>query len=227
LLEQLATNDVMSILGVAIVPPHPTQLSLRIAVAFRVTGCRRYPALMYEVRVVEREQLSPTELRELLRWLEEAYDEGPWRQEHWSDVGPGPHALIRDESGELVAHACVDWISVEIGGRTLRAGYLEDVATRADARGHGYGAAVVVGVQREIERRAEIGLLATGEFAFYERLGWTRWTGPTSVRESDGSITRTAEDDDAIMTLLLPQTPTWVSPAMAICRPRRDPEEAW
>jgi hypothetical protein len=28
----------MSILGVAIVPPHPTQLSLRMAVAFYVTG---------------------------------------------------------------------------------------------------------------------------------------------------------------------------------------------
>jgi len=34
----LPTNDVMSILGVAIVPPHPTVLSLRMAVAFYVTG---------------------------------------------------------------------------------------------------------------------------------------------------------------------------------------------
>jgi hypothetical protein len=34
----LPTNDVMSILGVAIVPPHPTVLSLRMAVALYVTG---------------------------------------------------------------------------------------------------------------------------------------------------------------------------------------------
>jgi hypothetical protein len=34
----LPTNDVMSILGVAIVPPHPTVLSLRMAVAIYVTG---------------------------------------------------------------------------------------------------------------------------------------------------------------------------------------------
>ncbi len=37
-LEQLPTNDVMSMLGMAIVPPHQTVLSLRMAVAVYVTG---------------------------------------------------------------------------------------------------------------------------------------------------------------------------------------------
>ena len=182
---------------------------------------------MHEVRVVERDELSPAELEALLAWLEVAFDDGPWRPEHWADVGPGPHAMVHDDEGALVAHACVDWISVDVGGRTLQAGYLEDVATRADARGRGLGTAVVAAAQREIERRAEIGVLATGEFGFYERLGWRRWTGATSVTEADGGVTRTPDEDGSLMWLELPRTPTWVVGDLPIRRPRRDPEEAW
>jgi aminoglycoside 2'-N-acetyltransferase I len=182
---------------------------------------------MHEVRIVERENLSPDQLEALLRWLEVAFDDGPWRPEHWSDLGPGPHAMVHDDDGSLVAHACVDWIQVEVGGRELRAGYLEDVATRADARGRGSGAAVVAAAQREIERRAEIGFLATGEFGFYERLGWRRWAGPTSVSETDGTVTPTPDEDGFIMWLPSSRTPAWVVEDLPIRRPRRDPEEAW
>jgi aminoglycoside 2'-N-acetyltransferase I len=193
----------------------------------RLSHRRRYPAVMHEVRVVEREELSPVELGALLAWLEAAFDDGPWRPEHWTDVGPGPHAMIHDDDGELLAHACVDQIPVEIGDRTLQAGYLEDVATRADARGRGLGTAVVAAAQREIERRAEIGFLATGEFGFYERLGWRRWAGPTSVWEADGTVTTTPDEDGSIMWLPLARTPTWVVDDLPIRRQRRDPDEAW
>jgi aminoglycoside 2'-N-acetyltransferase I len=182
---------------------------------------------MADVRIVERTDLSNEELEALLAWLETAYDEGPWRREHWSDLGPGPHAMIHDDRGGLLAHACVVWVPVEIDGRHLRAGYLDDVATRADVRGYGHGTAVVTAAQGEIARRADIGLLATGEHAFYERLGWIRWTGATSVVETDGTVTRTEEEDDAIMALFLPQTPAWLRPDLPIRRPRRDPIEAW
>jgi aminoglycoside 2'-N-acetyltransferase I len=185
------------------------------------------PPVMPDVRIVERAALSREELDALLAWLERAYDEGPWRREHWSDLGPGPHMMIHDADGELLAHACVVWVPVEIGDRQLQAGYLDDVATRAEARGRGLGTAVVTAAQREIARRAEIGLLATGEHGFYERLGWIRWHGPTSVVEPNGSVTRTEEEDDAIMALLLPRTPAWVRPELPIRRPRRDPIEAW
>jgi aminoglycoside 2'-N-acetyltransferase I len=181
----------------------------------------------HDVVIREREELSTDELRRLSRWLEDAYEEGPWRWEHWSDLGTGPHATLSDDDGSLLAHACVDWVPVEIDGRTVASGYLEDVATRKDARGRGYGTAVVQAAQREIERRADIGLLATGGFGFYERLGWRRWAGSTSVSERDGSVTRTEDEDGAIMALFLPQTPAWVRVEMPIRRPRRDPEEAW
>ena len=37
--------------------------------------------------------------------------------------------------------------------------------------------------------------------AFYERLGWERWQGPTYVRTAVGELHRTEEDDDGVMVL--------------------------
>lgn len=135
--------------------------------------------------------------------------------------------MIHDTAGGLLAHACLDWVPVTIGHQTFDAGYLEAVATRVDERGKGLGTMVVEAAGNEIEANAQIGILGTGSFSFYERLGWTRWTGQTSVMEPDGAITRTAEEDGAIMALVLPQTPAWVRPDLPIRRPRRDPDEPW
>jgi aminoglycoside 2'-N-acetyltransferase I len=179
------------------------------------------------VEVRERADHSAEELDELRRWLEVAYDDGPWRAEHWDDIGPGPHVVALDEDGTLLAHACISWITVEIGGVRLDAGYLEDVATRADVRGRGHGTAVVSAAQRLIEARAAIGFLATGSQPFYERLGWVRWRGPSAVREADGTITRTPEEDASIMALRFARTPSGLDVDLPVVRPRRDPDEAW
>jgi aminoglycoside 2'-N-acetyltransferase I len=181
---------------------------------------------MHEVRVVPREALSQAELRALLAWLEAAYDEGPWRPEHWDDIGPGPHLMIEDEAG-LAAHACLDLIEVHAGDRPLVAGYVEDVATRADRRGQGLATALMEAAAPLLHAQTDLGLLATGSFAFYGRLGWVRWEGPLSVREADGSITRTPEEDGFVMALFGPRTPGWVRTDLPLTRPRRDPEEAW
>jgi aminoglycoside 2'-N-acetyltransferase I len=41
---------------------------------------------------------------------------------------------------------------------------------------------------------------------FYERLGWERWLGPTSVRTATGTE-RTPDDDGGIMILRTPASP--------------------
>jgi aminoglycoside 2'-N-acetyltransferase I len=183
---------------------------------------------MAEVRIRPREDFTEAELQALLRWLEVAYDDPPgsWREEHWEDIGPGPHLVI-ERRGELLAHACIDWIHVRVGEFPLLAGYIEDVATRADARGLGFGSALIEAARPLIEEGAELGLLGTGSHVFYERLGWVRWTGPSWVMEVDGTLTRTLEEDDAIMALFVPRTPEAVTTDLPIARPRRDPEEAW
>ena len=47
----------------------------------------------------------------------------------------------------------------------------------------------------------ELGALSSGEWGFYERLGWERWRGPTFVRTPNGTRQRTVEDDDGVMVL--------------------------
>ena len=179
------------------------------------------------MRVRDRADHSPEQLDALRRWLETAYGRGPWRPEHWDELGPGPHIVAEAEDGTLLAHACIAWVPIEIAGRTVPSGFLEDVATRRDVRGRGYGSAVVAAARPLIEGSASIGFLSTGSHSFYERLGWERWTGPSAVREPDGAVTATPEEDGDIMALRLPRTPAWVSVDLPIVRPRRDPDEAW
>ena len=175
---------------------------------------------------MERADLSASDLDALLTWLEVAYEDGPWRREHWTDLGPGPHLMIEDDHG-LAAHACLDWVPVRAGDHDLRSGYVEDVATRADVRGRGLGTALLRAARGLIEREAELGLLATGSFAFYERDGWVRWTGPLSVSEADGAVTATPEEEGFVMALFIPRTPADLTVDLPLRRPRRDPEEAW
>lgn len=179
------------------------------------------------VRVRQRADYGRDELDELRRWLEDAYEDGPWRAEHWDEIGSGPHIVAEGEDGELLAHACIAWVPIRVGDATLRAGYLEDVATRKDLRGRGYGSAVVSAAHPLIEADADIGFLATGSYSFYRRLGWVRWRGPSSVIEADGSVTPTPEEDGALMASFLERTPAGVEVDLPVRRPRRDPEEAW
>jgi GNAT superfamily N-acetyltransferase len=178
------------------------------------------------VRVRDRSSFSARELDELRIWLEAAYEDDPWRTEHWTELGPGPHVVAESEDGSLLAHACVAWVPITIGETTVRAGYLEDVATRLDVRGRGYGTAVVTATHPLIRAEAEMGFLATGSQPFYERLGWERWRGPSRVVEADGSQTPTPEEDGYLMALRFPETPE-ISVDQPVMRPRRDPEEAW
>jgi aminoglycoside 2'-N-acetyltransferase I len=190
-------------------------------------GYRRVDSLAaVRVRVRERSDFTQQELQGLLRWLATAYDDGPWRTAHWAELGTGPHVLAEDDTGALLAHACIAWVPMRIGDLDLCAGYLEDVATRADARGLGYGSAVVRAAHALIKADADLGFLATGSQPFYERLGWVRWRGPSSVRERDGSCTRTPDEDASLMALLFERTPA-VSVDAPVMRPRRDPDEAW
>ena len=51
-----------------------------------------------------------------------------------------------------------------------------------------------------IRAEFQLGVLATGEFHFYERLGWERWLGPTFVIDGQ-QLLRSPDADDAIMAL--------------------------
>ena len=60
---------------------------------------------------------------------------------------------------------------------------------------------VVGQVRPQVGERHTFAALSTSATAFYGRLGWERWRGPTYVRRGDGSLERTEDEDDGIMVL--------------------------
>jgi hypothetical protein len=70
----------------------------------------------------------------------------------------------------------------------------------------------------------EIGALGTGEQAFYERLGWERWQGPTFERTVDGDV-RTPGEDDGVMILRVATSPALTLRERLSCEWR--PGDSW
>jgi len=183
---------------------------------------------MPTVRRLERGAFSEEDLRGLKSWLEVAYADpaGSWRDDMWTEIGPGPHFLI-EQDGDLVAHACLVFGQVRTGDLKLEAAFVENVATRVERRREGLATAVMRAAQAEIMNGADLGVLGTGTPELYEPLGWERWRGPTSVRESDGTTTQTPEEDGFVHVLRTPKTPTNLDLRAPIERDRRDADEPW
>jgi aminoglycoside 2'-N-acetyltransferase I len=68
--------------------------------------------------------------------------------------------------------------------------------------------------------------LATGSPAFYTRLGWETWRGPTFIRRPDGDLLRTADDDGGILILRTRTTPDHLDLAAPLSAEWR-PGELW
>jgi aminoglycoside 2'-N-acetyltransferase I len=135
--------------------------------------------------------------------LDEAFA-GGFGDTDWGHALGGHHVLVTD-AGTLVAHAAVVPRELHVDGRALDAGYVEAVATVPARHGEGLGTLAMVGVGAVLRRHHQLGVLSTGEPAFYERLGWERWRGPTFVRRG-GELVRTPDEDDGIMVLRLGAT---------------------
>ena len=146
----------------------------------------------------------------------------------WERVGPGIH-VIADLGGRPVAHAMVVDRTLHVGpdeSVTVDTGYVENVATAPDRHGEGLGSVVMGEIGRIIGEAYALGALATGSPAFYTRLGWTTWSGPTWVRMPDGQRVRSAEQDGNIMVLRTPTTASTLDPSMPIAVDWR-PGESW
>jgi aminoglycoside 2'-N-acetyltransferase I len=147
------------------------------------------------------DQLEPEQRDAVTRLCEEAFQE-PWR-DAWADVGPGLHVLSLLDGG-LVGHAMVVDRLLHVGlddAVGVDAGYVEWVAVTPGAQRRGHGAEVMGQVARIIDEGYALGALATGTPTFYERLGWERWIGPTSVLMPDGERARTPEQDGHVLVL--------------------------
>jgi aminoglycoside 2'-N-acetyltransferase I len=167
------------------------------------------------LRTAMTEELGTERLDELTRLCEAAFEE-PFAAA-WERVGPGLH-VTAEAAGRIVAHAMIVDRRLYLGHEmdvALDAGYVEHVATLPEASGAGHGSAVMREIGRIIGEEYALGALATGSNAFYERLGWQTWSGPTFVRTADGERLRSAEEDGHVMILRTPRTP----PTMALDAP--------
>lgn len=158
------------------------------------------------VRICRSDALTAGD-RLALRALLDAAFAGEFADEDWAHALGGTHAIAEADGG-IVAHASVVPRALDAGGTILHAGYVEAVAVLPSRQRTGLGTAVMRALDPIIARDYEIGALSTGEWHFYERLGWARWHGPTWVRHADGRRERTPDDDDSIMILPTPATPT-------------------
>ena len=157
------------------------------------------------MRRVSTTELIDAEIAALRALFDRAWPEGDFDDTDWQHAAGGTHVLV-EEGGRIVAHASVVPRRLEVGGRPVRGGYVEAVATDPAVSGRGLGSAVMRGIAEVIAAEYELGALSTGVHGFYERLGWRRWRGPSFVRTEAGMI-RTEEDDDGIMVLPTPVTP--------------------
>jgi aminoglycoside 2'-N-acetyltransferase I len=132
-------------------------------------------------------------------------EEERFTEDDWEHALGGLHFVL-DVADEIVTHASVVERELHVGGRPLRTGYVEAVATAPHREGAGFGSLVMTAVTSYIRETFELGALGTGRHHFYQRLGWATWGGPTSVRTPDGDQP-TPEDDGSLLVLTTPTSP--------------------
>ena len=157
------------------------------------------------LREAATEELSTQELAAIRRLMDDAFD-GDFEDEDLDHALGGRHWLIED-GVRIVAHASVVERAIDVDRVRLRTGYVEAVGVAPDRQRSGLGTRVMEPATGYIRDGFELGCLGTGEWPFYERLGWERWQGPSFVRLGDGTLERSGDDDDGIMILRTPSTP--------------------
>jgi aminoglycoside 2'-N-acetyltransferase I len=161
------------------------------------------------LRRVPTSQLTAAEVRAVRELLWAAFPPGEdgFTEDDWQHATGGLHFVL-ELDGAVVAHAAVVERELHVGGTPLRTGYVEAVATDPDRQGRGLGTQVMRAVATYLHERFELGALGTSSHGFYERLGWLRWRGPSSVRTAAG--TRPTPDEDGYILVL----PTPASPRL-------------
>lgn len=126
---------------------------------------------------------------------------GRFTDQDWQHALGGMHALIW-RHGVLIAHGAVVQRRLLHRAASLRCGYLEAVAVRADCRGQGLATAVLDACEQIIRGAYQLGALRSAgpSTRLYTARGWLPWRGPTSVLAPSGPA-RTADADGTVFVL--------------------------
>jgi aminoglycoside 2'-N-acetyltransferase I len=162
---------------------------------------------MTVVRAVSSDELEPREIANLRALFHAAWQDpdDPFTDADFDHAFGGMHFLVEEPDG-IVSHASVVERELHTGGHRLATGYVEAVATLPGYRRRGLASAVMQEVGTYIDRTYRLGALGTNLSAFYGRLGWIVWNGPTAVR-TDRGLVRTPEEDGFVHVRLTPTSP--------------------
>ena len=178
--------------------------------------------LATDIRTATSDELTTAEIaaiRALLFSAFEGDEHGGFTEDDWQHSVGGIH-FVADTDGRIVGHASVVDRDIHVGGRPLRTGYVEAVATDPSQQRRGIGTALMRRVNDHVAAHYELGALGTGSQPFYERLGWLIWRGPSYVRTEQGDQ-RTPDEDGYILVLRTPATPELDLEAPISCEWRR------
>jgi aminoglycoside 2'-N-acetyltransferase I len=156
-------------------------------------------------------------------WAAFLEDDEGFTEDDWEHGLGGIH-VVAEVDGRIRAHGSVVPREIHVGGIPLATGYVEAVATDPERQRMGLGTAVMREIGDIIRATYELGLLGTGEHAFYKRLGWRTWRGPSAVRTPDGDRP-TPVDDGYLMALPTPVSPVLDFDAPISCDWR--PGDVW
>lgn len=155
---------------------------------------------VHTARLVHTADLDDDTRRDARQLVAEAFD-GRFTAADWQHALGGMHALIW-RHGVLIAHGAVVQRRLLYLGDSLRCGYLEAVAVRADCRGQGLAAAVLDACEQVIRGAYQLGALSSAPpgARLYTARGWLRWRGPTAVLTPSGPV-RTPDADGTVFVL--------------------------
>jgi len=157
-------------------------------------------SVVMQIETISDVEANPHGLTQIRQLCDLAFN-GEFGHDDWAHALGGQHVVARLE-GTVIGHTAVVTRRITIDGAPFNSGYVEAVATHPDAQASGVGTAVMTAVNDIVRQWFDLGVLSTSAHHFYERLGWERWQGPTSVRRSHG-IVRTEDEDDGIMVLVV------------------------
>lgn len=126
---------------------------------------------------------------------------GDFGEDDWDHSLGGLH-VVATHGEDVIGHAAVIQRRLLVGGRTLRAGYVEGVGVHPTRRRQGIGDEMMRRSEQIIWAGYDIGALGATDDAIpmYERRGWTQWRGPLSAMTASG-IVRTPDEAGGVYVL--------------------------